>query len=229
MVEKIKRIEKSGPLKFNYNHGKSSEIEHFVPKKIENRTRIKSFQSSSKDINNTSSCLYRGMTEYIDYRKGLTRENTTNSEKTTKACLSEKASSQFICSNRLDYQPDLCKDYKETGFCGYGDSCKFLHDRGDYKSGWQIELEEKEKGLTNSHSMQQTIELNNYSLFCLFCNKRWSEKMKPVKTICGHYFHESCALKISITDGRCFFCGKSTKGIFNSAPEIITDLHKTNL
>jgi hypothetical protein len=26
-----------------------------------------------------------------------------------------------------------CKDYKETGRCGYGDSCKFMHDRGDYK------------------------------------------------------------------------------------------------
>ena len=41
----------------------------------------------------------------------------------------------------LNDQPDICKDYKETGFCGYGDSCKFLHDRGDYKSGWQLERE----------------------------------------------------------------------------------------
>lgn len=32
----------------------------------------------------------------------------------------------------------LCR---ETGYCGYGDSCKFMHDRGDYKSGWQIERE----------------------------------------------------------------------------------------
>jgi len=25
-----------------------------------------------------------------------------------------------------DFQPDVCKDYKETGFCGFGDTCKFL-------------------------------------------------------------------------------------------------------
>jgi RING finger protein 113A len=42
---------------------------------------------------------------------------------------------------RFDYQPDICKDYKETGFCGFGDSCKFMHDRSDYKSGAQIERE----------------------------------------------------------------------------------------
>ena len=40
---------------------------------------------------------------------------------------------------RIDYQPDICKDYKETGFCSYGDSCKFLHDRGDYKAGWELD------------------------------------------------------------------------------------------
>ena len=40
---------------------------------------------------------------------------------------------------RWDYQPDVCKDYKETGYCGFGDSCKFMHDRSDYKHGWQIE------------------------------------------------------------------------------------------
>ena len=43
--------------------------------------------------------------------------------------------------SRMDYQPDVCKDYKETGFCGYGDSCKFMHDRGDYKNSVELEKE----------------------------------------------------------------------------------------
>ena len=45
---------------------------------------------------------------------------------------------------RWDYAPDICKDYKETGFCGFGDSCKFLHDRSDYKHGWQLERESEQ-------------------------------------------------------------------------------------
>jgi len=26
-----------------------------------------------------------------------------------------------------DFAPDVCKDYKQTGFCGFGDSCKVSH------------------------------------------------------------------------------------------------------
>lgn len=46
---------------------------------------------------------------------------------------------------RIDYDPCICKDYKETGYCGFGDTCKFLHDRTDYKAGWQIEREWEEQ------------------------------------------------------------------------------------
>ncbi|KAG7127018.1 Pre-mRNA-splicing factor cwc-24 like protein [Verticillium longisporum] len=41
----------------------------------------------------------------------------------------------------IDYTPDTCKDYKQTGFCGFGDNCKFLHAREDYKQGWQLDKE----------------------------------------------------------------------------------------
>lgn len=67
-------------------------------------------------------------------------------------------------TSRFDYQPDICKDYKETGFCGYGDNCKFLHDRSDYKSGWQMEREweaeqqRKKKSILASASSADTIK-----------------------------------------------------------------------
>ncbi|MCL7046562.1 hypothetical protein MKW94_028302 [Papaver nudicaule] len=31
-----------------------------------------------------------------------------------------RASAHIRTSARWDYQPDICKDYKETGYCGFG-------------------------------------------------------------------------------------------------------------
>jgi RING finger protein 113A len=42
-------------------------------------------------------------------------------------------------TSRIDHNPEICKPYFETGYCGYGDTCIFIHDRTDYKSGHQIE------------------------------------------------------------------------------------------
>ena len=47
---------------------------------------------------------------------------------------------------------NVLQDYKETGFCGFGDSCKFMHDRSDYKSGWQLEREWQAQVITAKHS-----------------------------------------------------------------------------
>jgi len=67
----------------------------------------------------------------------------------------QKVAGNVRISCRFDYQPDICKDYKETGYCGYGDACKFLHDRGDYKTGWQIdkEWEEQQRARVGMHSL----------------------------------------------------------------------------
>ena len=64
---------------------------------------------------------YKGMNEFAaDYRAGFRREHTIASEKGGGAHGPARiARMTFI----MDYKPDICKDYKETGFCGYGDSC----------------------------------------------------------------------------------------------------------
>ena len=63
-----------------------------------------------------------------------------------------RAPSNLRVTVRWDYQPDICKDYKETGYCGFGDSCKFMHDRSDYKHGWQLEQDwEKEHGTSSGN------------------------------------------------------------------------------
>lgn len=46
---------------------------------------------------------------------------------------------KFSCT--FDFNPMLCKDYHDTGYCTFGDSCIYIHDRGDYKSGWEMEKE----------------------------------------------------------------------------------------
>uniref|UniRef100_A0A383WNP3 C3H1-type domain-containing protein n=1 Tax=Tetradesmus obliquus TaxID=3088 RepID=A0A383WNP3_TETOB len=85
---------------------------------------------------------YRGANAYVDYKQGLRREGlTVGSEKGSGAYGPLRGNVFVRTTARFDYQPDICKDYKETGFCSYGDSCKFMHDRGDYKSGWELEAE----------------------------------------------------------------------------------------
>lgn len=140
----------------------------------------------------------------------------------------------------IDYAPDVCKDYKETGYCGYGDSCKFLHDRSDYKAGWQIEREwelsekqrrEKSSKIFYSHDSSltsdngpsevlktSTKESKDLPFACYICRKPF---ISPVVTRCVHYFCQDCALTRYQNDKTCAVCGESTLGLFNSAIKIL--------
>lgn len=125
----------------------------------------------------------------------------------------------FIKSTiRTDYQPDICKDYKETGFCGFGDSCKFLHDRSDYKHGWQID-QEYAKGLykeedDDKYLIKDDEEDDNDGIppECVICNEPYKD---PIVTKCKHFFCGNCAEK-ECSD-KCFSCDKATSGIFKVA------------
>lgn len=178
--------------------------------------------------------IYRGLTGYIDYRDGFRSESSLTREKKFGARGPLKASLHIRESTRFDFQYDICKDYRETGYCGYGDTCKFLHDRSDFRVCEQAEQgDQKKQQINYKHIRQQRERLKGetnmvpgiVSRFCLLCKDTWDQHSKPVKTICGHYFHEECALKYSRT-GRCPFCAKPTKGIFNMAIEITTRLKK---
>lgn len=96
-------------------------------------------QGSTEDQAVDGQTLYKGLNSYTDYKQGFRREHTIGSEKGGGAHGPLRASQHVRTTVRFDYQPDVCKDYKETGYCGYGDACKFVHDRGDYKSGWELE------------------------------------------------------------------------------------------
>eukprot|EP00770_Monocercomonoides_exilis_P012987 MONOS_12931.1-p1 / transcript=MONOS_12931.1 / gene=MONOS_12931 / organism=Monocercomonoides_exilis_PA203 / gene_product=Zinc finger CCCH domain-containing protein / transcript_product=Zinc finger CCCH domain-containing protein / location=Mono_scaffold00754:26626-27962(-) / protein_length=296 / sequence_SO=supercontig / SO=protein_coding / is_pseudo=false len=148
-----------------------------------------------------------------------------------------KASSHIRVTSYFDYQPDICKDWFETGFCIFGDACKFMHTREDFKTGWQIEkdweaqkkseealLHRMKSGLSGEEAdddLQDTEEeLDGIPFACFICRKRFKN---PVVTNCKHYFCEACALQHYAKDGRCAACGKPTHGIFNAALELMTE------
>jgi len=129
---------------------------------------------------------------------------------------------------RWDYQPNICKDYKETGFCGFGDSCIFLHDRTDYKQGWQLELEAAKGTYGAEDEDDGKYEINDDEKLpfkCLICRKSF---VKPIVTKCKHYFCEKCALDHYRKSTRCIVCGIQTQGIFNPAKEISKRLNIDN-
>ncbi|GJQ14684.1 hypothetical protein GpartN1_g7021.t1 [Galdieria partita] len=151
-------------------------------------------------------------------QRATVEEEPTEQKKARGIFGPKKAPSHIRVSVRFDYQPDICKDYKETGYCGFGDACKFLHDRSDYKSGWQLdqEWEEKQKRKTQDEKKKQPEDQLPFA--CFICRKSFES---PVVTLCGHYFCESCALEYHRKNGgKCAVCSKATKGVFNTAHKL---------
>ncbi len=141
-----------------------------------------------------------------------------------------KASNFIKSATLIDYNPSVCKDYKQTGFCGYGLNCIYVHDRGDYKSGWEIDKEwaAKQKNINSGEEENYEVESSdedndNLPFACLICRNDFVE---PVVTKCGHYFCESCALDQEKKTKRCAVCNEPTAGIFNQPKALIEKLAK---
>ncbi|CAJ0927533.1 unnamed protein product, partial [Mesorhabditis belari] len=132
---------------------------------------------------------------------------------------------QFVRQTVLwDYKPDLCKDYKETGYCTFGDSCKFMHDRTDYKHGWEIDRDYEA-------SLKQKKEEENYEISseeednlpdeCQICREPF---VSPVVTKCKHYFCEGCAIEAFKKSKKCYVCNENFGGVFNPARDIMAKM-----
>jgi len=187
---------------------------------------------------------YKGMNNYIDYRAGFRSEQSVASEKGRGAHGPLRASMYVRSTSIMDYNPSLCKDYKETGFCSYGDSCKFMHDRGDYKMSWELdrEWEEEQKakmeqkmrlmerrgnrGSDDEGSEEEEEEEDDLPFACYICREPWGQAKNPVVTRCKHYFCEKCALKHNSKTSKCAVCEQPTQGIFNVAHEIVKKMKK---
>jgi hypothetical protein len=135
--------------------------------------------------------LYRGQAGYQQFNQ-IKDTVHGNAYKSGAGRGPQRAPLHVRSSVRWDYQPDICKDYKETGYCGFGDTCKFLHDRSDYKSGWQIDRE-VDSGEYNAVDVRQyevhdaKEEEDPIPFACFICREPFTA---PVVTKCKHYFCE---------------------------------------
>ncbi|ADM11706.1 putative zinc finger domain-containing protein [Encephalitozoon intestinalis ATCC 50506] len=85
----------------------------------------------------------------------------------------------------------ICKPFRETGYCGYGDSCKYLHER--------------------SIGFSEMGMISDDDLLCGICKKTFEER---VLTECGHSFCSLCAIKKYQDGDECNVCGKAVYGRF---------------
>ncbi|KAG7312587.1 hypothetical protein JYU34_000891 [Plutella xylostella] len=170
--------------------------------------------------------VYRGMNNYAQYyKKRDTAAGNASSGLVRKGPI--RAPANLRATVRWDYQPDICKDYKETGFCGFGDSCKFLHDRSDYKHGWQLEREAAGgagDGAGGAGDSDYEVSSDDDLPFkCYICRGAFTD---PVVTRCKHYFCEKCALQQYKKSTRCYICNAQTSGVFNPAAELASKLKR---
>ena len=173
---------------------------------------------------------YRGQSGYKSYIKKDMSRIGANKHTGTQGPLRRPS---FLRSTiRVDYQPDVCKDYKLTGSCGWGDTCIYLHDRGDYKKGWQLEKEwemkkRKEEAKRRGESVDDSDEDGKYVVdsdeddmpfACAICKEEFTTQRKVIVTNCNHYFHQDCVMR-RYRKGkiRCVVCKKNTGGVFNAA------------
>ena len=123
-----------------------------------------------------------------------------------------------------------------------------MHDRGDYKSGWQLEKEWDAEQLRKKRKVELSLagfgdeehtaaapteagdeeeeDENKYAVpeeeeipfACFICREPYKE---PVVTLCKHYFCNACALANNKKSKKCAACGKQTFGVFNKAEKIL--------
>lgn len=140
-----------------------------------------------------------------------------------------KAATNIRTITEQDFQPDVCKHFKRSGFCGFGDNCKFLHAREDYKQSW--ELDQDWDASTQGRSPSGTVvgarnkdahdDGDLYDLSprerkpptCGICEEVCQTS---VVTRCGH-FCEDCALTRYKRNPTCATCSAALDGTFSAA------------
>ncbi|TIC18629.1 AIP3-domain-containing protein [Wallemia mellicola] len=168
--------------------------------------------------------MYKGLNSYTSHLKK--KPDSSMSDKFKAGPV--RAPTNIRQITITDFQPDVCKDYKETGWCGYGDTCKFLHDRSDYMAGWQLDqawnkMQAQKSGAAAFEDDSDDSEDEDLPFACLITREPFVD---PVVTKCGHYFEKKAALKRYQKTPKCYACGTPTGGIFNKPKHLIKKLQE---
>ncbi|KIW02008.1 uncharacterized protein PV09_06514 [Verruconis gallopava] len=230
-ADRSKAIESSNDATKQSNWYEEGKGDDLSSKSLLGKTRSKPQQDANepKELDGK----YKGIAAYSDFIK-------KNPDAPDRKFGPMKAATNIRTITMTDFAPDVCKDYKTTGFCGFGDSCKFLHAREDYKQGWALDRdwEQQTKGKKQSGTIVASMYKNTQDkdedeedaellekipFACIICKKPYTS---PIVTKCGHYFCEACALQRYRKKPDCAACGAGTNGVFNVARDLKKLLEK---
>lgn len=116
----------------------------------------------------------------------------------------------FRSATNIDFNPSICKDFHDSGYCSWGDSCLYAHDRTNYKRGWELDKEWEDQQRAQMTAAPKSTE---HSADCPVCKGDFRE---PVKTNCGHFFCEDCILTSFKKSKNCPVCQKKLNGAFGA-------------
>ena len=117
----------------------SAATKKLMRRSVQRGLAVRGRKTSSKDVAAKHFPGSRSLQPLAHHGATASNEEHSSATRTKGIVGPRRAPTNIRTSIRIDHEPNICKDYQRTGYCGYGDNCIYLHDRGSYKSGWQLE------------------------------------------------------------------------------------------
>jgi RING finger protein 113A len=127
--QRVKRRKMASLVSVSSKPNNVSEKDLFIPAYSADReTTLSSTNNAtaptplSENLSRSEQAAVKGTEISRDSSKNSTSRTSHDDKNTSKKLGPVKAAANVRTITIQDYQPDVCKDYKQTGFCGFGDS-----------------------------------------------------------------------------------------------------------